>query len=156
MSASFLHSLLAVVHALAAAAWFGAMFYSFFVLHPRAHAYFREPAEFETFIATLSQGARWKVLGALGMIALTGFGLVFVCWPRRLAPTWGVLMMAKLILFFLAAGVFTHISWRSWPARVLATQEEIPHFQKAFRRAAVVMLAIAAFSIVLGILAHTL
>jgi uncharacterized membrane protein len=149
-----LHAFLAVVHALAGAAWFGAMVYSFFILHPRAHGYFRKPAQFEEFIATVSQGARWKVLSGLGIIAASGLGLLCLRWPASASLPWIVLMAAKAILFISAAVVFVDVSWRLWPTRVLALSDEVPHLQKAFRRRAAAMLLIAALSIALGVVAH--
>jgi hypothetical protein len=55
-----------LVHVLASAAIFGAMFYSITVIQPRARRYFQSPHDFEEFIAVISNGARWKVLGGFG------------------------------------------------------------------------------------------
>jgi uncharacterized membrane protein len=144
-----------LAHVLTAAVWLGAMVYSFFLLHPRARKYFQKPEEFETFIATVSQGARWKVLGALGVIGISGIALIFFRRPEPLTATWLALIGAKVILFLAALGLFVHISWRLWPARIFATTEEIPHHQKVFTRAAACMLLLAGLSTILGILAHT-
>lgn len=148
-------SLLAIIHALAGAAWLGAMVYSLFVLHPRAHAYFAGDAEFEAFIATMSHGARWKVLLALGVIALTGVLLVVARWPQPLPPRWLVLIAAKVVLLAAAVGLFVYTSWRLWPARVLAAPAEIPRYQRAFRLVAQTMIALAVLSTTLGILLHS-
>lgn len=148
------HALVTIFHVLAGAAWMGAMFYSFFVLHPRAHAYFKRPADFEAFIATVSHGSRWQVLAAFAVLAASGSAILLLRWPETLTAWWLGLMGAKLTLFALAFGLFIHVSWRLWPARVFATAEEIPHIQRTFRRHQMVMLAIAALSLALGVLAH--
>src|SRR5262245_36128516 len=151
-----IYSLLAVVHALAAAAWFGSMFYSFSVLQPRAKKYFANDAEFEAFIATISQGARWKVLGAFGLVALSGLGLVFVTYPVRPHSSWLPIVFAKALLFVIALGVFCHTSWRLWPRRVMAAPSEVPEIQRAFRWVAMTMISLVGASAALGVLAHTL
>jgi hypothetical protein len=148
-------SVLAVVHVLAGAAWFGAMFYSFFVLHPRAHAYFKRETEFESFITAVSAGARYAVLSALGLIGLTGAALIWLRWPEPPSPRWLVFIGAKVVLWTVALGLFVYVSWRLWPARLFAVEAEIPHIQEAFRRVAVTMIAIAGLSMALGVLAHT-
>lgn len=152
--ASLLNSLLAMVHALAGAAWFGAMFYSLLVLQPRARRYFDRPAEFEVFIATLSQGARWTMLAAFGIIGVTGVGLVLSHSLESASRSWLLLVGLKALIFFAAFGLFVYVSWRLWPARVLALDDEIPRFQKVSRRLAATMLVLVGLSIALGILAH--
>src|SRR5262245_13452708 len=71
------HAVLAAIHILAAAAWFGAMFYSLAVLHPRARAFFETPSRLEAFLAFIATGARWKVLCGCFVIAMTG--IILVC-----------------------------------------------------------------------------
>jgi uncharacterized membrane protein len=148
-----IRTLLAMVHVLAGAAWLGAMFYSFFVLHPRGQRYFARLTDFEGFVATLSQGARWKVLGAMAIIGVTGVGLVAFngdwSWCR-----WTVLAM-KALAFVTCLVLFWNVSWRLWPARILATEEEIPHFHRLFRRSAAALLGLVGLSMLLGVLAHS-
>jgi len=148
------HSVLAVIHILAGAAWFGSMFYSFFVLHPRAQAYFKRNADFESFIAEVSHGARWKVLSALGLIALTGVALVLLRWPQPMSMRWLLLIGAKVAVFTVALVLFIYTSWRLWPARLVASFEEVPKFQKVFRQVAAAMISFAALSMALGVFAH--
>jgi uncharacterized membrane protein len=154
MVGPILHSILAPIHVLSGAAWFGAMFYSWLVLHPRAQGYFSRPTEFEAFIATVSQGARYSVLTALSLMGITGLGLVLLRWPEIHSMTWLILIAAKTVLFLTALGLFVFVSWRLWPARILALENEISHFQKLSRRLAQVMLTIAGLSISLGVFAH--
>jgi uncharacterized membrane protein len=148
-----LDALVAVVHTLAGAAWFGAMFYSTFVLHPRAHAFFERDADFEAFIATISHGARWKVLGAMGLLAATGALLAFREWQDA-STTWLVLICVKAVLLLGALLVFIRVSWYLWPARILASPDEVASIQKKFRWVAWIMLTIAGLSIALGVLAQ--
>lgn len=147
-----IRSLLSVIHALAGAAWFGTIFYSFFVLHPRAQIFFTRPTDFEAFIATVSQGARWKVLAAMAIMAATGLGLLLLPRTEPLPQVAIVIAGIKICLLLAAFILFVHVSWRLWPARVLALPEEIPHFQRAFRRVAAVMLALVGASLALGVL----
>ncbi|HEV3260234.1 MAG TPA: CopD family protein [Gemmataceae bacterium] len=155
MSTLLLDAPVAIVHVLASATWLGAMFYSFFVLHPRARIYFQKDNDFESFIATVSHGARWKVLTALALIGLSGVGLMVVRWPTLVTGKWALLVGVKIALFLAAVGLFAHISWRLWPARILASADEVAQFQRRFRRAAAVMMTIATVSMALGVLAHT-
>jgi uncharacterized membrane protein len=147
------YAVFAVVHALASAAWFGSMFYSFSVLHPRAKQYFSDDSDFEAFIATLSQGARWKVLGAFAVVAASGLGLCLT-HPPRSQHAWLALVVAKALLFLISLLVFCYTSWRLWPRRILATRAEVPALQRTFRRIAVTMITLIGASIVLGVLAH--
>jgi uncharacterized membrane protein len=149
-----LHAFLSVIHVLAGAAWFGSMFYSLVVLHPRAHRYFPKETEFEAFIATVSQGAWWKVLLAMGLIAVTGALLVIVRWPHPPSPRWLLLVGAKAVLFVAALCLFVHTSWRLWPARLFASPDEVPRFQRAFHRVSLAMNSFAVLSIILGVLLH--
>jgi hypothetical protein len=87
-----------VAHALAGAAWFGAMFYSLTVLHPKAQGYFPTAEAFEEFIATVSDGARWKVLGAMGFIGVTGIALLLLHGPAKASCLWLGLIARKVFL----------------------------------------------------------
>jgi hypothetical protein len=144
-------SILAAAHVLAGAAWFGAMFYSLSVLHPRARSFFGSSRQFEDFIAWLAAGARWKVLGGAAFIAITGVGLLL--WPTTAEASHGkwVCVVAKTILFVVAVSVFCFASWVLWPARTLASAEEIPKFQQKFKIIAVALLGLVAASMVLGV-----
>ena len=142
----------AAIHVSAAAAWFGAMLYSLAVLHPRAARYFRSSEELEEFIATLSQGARWKVLGILGVIAATGAALLFISSPG--SRLWWLLMFIKFALFIAALGIFWYASWRLWPRRIFAIADELPRLRRQFRIVGISLVAIAVISIVLGIVAQ--
>jgi len=146
-------ALLSILHTLAAAAWFGSMFYSLTVLHPRAKRYFKNDREFEDFIATLAQGARYKVLSAIGFIALTGVLLI----PFRPHPRfWWALILAKILLLLGATFLFSYASWVLWPRRIFASDDEIPLYQRRFRQVGLALLLIVFIAIALGVLAHCL
>ena len=148
----FLYLATVVVHAMASAAWFGSMFYSFFVLHPRAKKFFAaSDEEFEQFIATVAQGARWKVLGAFGVVAISGVLLVLLGGPQPAPALWIGCVVAKTICLLIALAVFCYASWRLWPARIFATPGELPGLRKSFRRVAITLLLLIAMASVLGI-----
>jgi uncharacterized membrane protein len=148
----FFYLATAIIHALASAAWFGSMFYSFFVLHPRAKKFFAtDDEQFEQFIATVAQGARWKVLGAFAVVAVSGVLLVLLGRPQPAPPLWIGCVVAKVICLLIALAVFCYASWRLWPARIFATPDELPGLRKSFRRVAIVLLTLIAAASVLGI-----
>ena len=147
----FLYLATAIIHALASAAWFGSMFYSFFVLHPRAKKFFANDEEFEQFIATIAQGARWKVLGAFAVVAVSGVLLIVLGRPQPAPPLWIGCVVAKAVCLLIALAVFCHASWRLWPARIFATPGELPALQRSFRRVAIVLLLLIATASALGI-----
>ena len=152
---SFLHALLAVAHALSSAAWFGAMFYSLTVMQPRAKRFFASDAEFEEFVATVAQGARWSVLAAFAFVAITGVGLIVVARPVPVTNLWLVIVALKVALFALALAIFSYASWQLWPRRIFASPAELPRIRQQFRIVGFALLTIAALSFALGILPHT-
>jgi len=152
----FIRTFAAIVHALAGAAWFGSMFYSLTVFQPRALAYFVDPVRFEDFIAAISRGARWKVLSAFGIVLISGIALVAFDHPTPVSGFWVTLIIAKSVLFLAALAVFCHVSWNLWPARIFATAEEAPLFQKRFRRIGLLLVLLVGSDLVLGVLAHSM
>ncbi len=151
-----LYSSLAILHALAAAIWLGAMVYSFAVLHPHARRYFGQEAEFEAFITAISHGARWPVLLAIALLAGTGGGLVALSRPQPHSALWMALLASKVAALAAALWLFLYTSWRLWPARIFAASDDIPRFQRIFRRVAITMITLASFSTACGVLLHTL
>src|SRR6266576_4655528 len=143
--------IIAAAHVLAGGAWFGAMLYSLMVLHPRARTFFSSSRQFEEFIAHIAAGARWKVLGGAALIALTGIGLLLFPGSEDTSNGKKACVIAKTALFAIAVSLFCFTSWRLWPARTLASVEEIPKFQQSFRGIAVTLLILVAVSMVLGV-----
>ena len=148
------HAAVAVAHGLASAAWFGSMFYRLAVLQPRARAYFETDAEFETFVATIAQGARWKVLGAFTFVAATGAALVPLTMPQPLTTGWLSMIATKVVLLLAALAMFCYASWRLWPARVFARPEDVPRLQARFKLVGISLICLVGASIALGIAAH--
>ena len=145
---------LSMTHALAGAAWLGAMLYSLVVLHPRAAVFFGDIKELEAFLITVSAGARWKVLGACGLVFASGMGLTIVNWPADASPAWQGVVLLKLALFLAALALFGYTSWWLWPARVFAADEEIPLVQKKFRRIGWSLIGLVGLNVALGVAIH--
>jgi len=139
-------------HVLAGGAWFGAMLYSLMVLHPRAQSFFRSSRQFEEFIAHIAAGARWKVLSVAAFVALTGIALLLMPSAEQTSTLRNPCIVAKSVLFVITVSLFCFTSWRLWPARTLASAEEIPKFHQTFRRIAVALLVLVGLNIVLGVL----
>jgi putative copper export protein len=148
--------ILIAAHVLAGGAWFGAMLYSLMVLHPRARSFFGNSRQFEEFIAHLAAGARWKVLSGVTFIALTGIGLLLVPGDEPSSRGRIACLFAKTALFAIAVSIFCFASWRLWPARTLASVEELPKFQQTFRRIAVALLVLVGLCMALGVLSSHL
>ncbi len=143
--------LLLILHTLAAAAWFGSMFYSLTVLQPRAKKYFQNDKDFEDFIATMAHGARYKVLAAIALIGITGLLLI----PHRAHPPhWWPMMIGKIVILLIATVLFCYGSWVLWPRRIFAAEDDIVRYQRKFRRLGLTLLFLAGLAIVLGLLAH--
>ena len=145
------HIVLVAAHILAAAAWFGAMFYSLAVLHPRARAYFASLRQLEEFITFIAAGARWKVLFGCAVIGATGLALI----PFRENPpaAWHGCLAAKTLLFSVAIAIFAYASWVVWPARLMAAPDEIPVFQYRFRIIAVSLIVLVVLCFLLSVIA---
>jgi hypothetical protein len=66
------------------------------------------------------------------------------------------LIAGKVGALAAALSLFLYTSWRLWPARIFAAPDEIPRFQRTFRRVAITMITLAGLSTVCGVLLHTL
>jgi len=142
------------VHVLGGGVWIGAMFFSVFVLHPRAEAFFQGKAQFEDLLFTVVQGARWKVVAGAAAIAASGAWLL---WEHRAAgPLWSAVVAAKVGLLLLVIFLFGHVSWVLWPRRVFAAEAELPAIRALFRRIGALMIAANALNVGLGVLARLL
>lgn len=148
--------IISAAHVLAGGAWFGAMLYSLMVLHPRARSFFGSSRQFEEFITHIAAGARWKVLSGAAFVALTGIGLLILPGAEHSSAGRNACVIAKSALFVVAVILFCFASWRLWPARTLASVEEIPKFQRSFRRIALSLLLLVGASMVLGVLSSHL
>lgn len=145
-----LRVMLMLLHILAGAAWFGSMFYSIFVLQPRLCRYFDKPAERERFLLALSHGARWHMIAAITLVALSGLGLLTM--PReRMTDAWLILIGIKTALLIGSTILFWRISWYWWPARLFALEAELPAFQRRFHFGAATMLVLVGLNATVGV-----
>jgi putative copper export protein len=147
-----LDRILAAVHLLSAAAWFGALVYRAFFVDPRAARFFRHGPEFERFSLDLAHGMRLVVLSALLTCGLSGFALLGLKWNS--ADEWQMLMAVKAGLWAVAFALFAYISWVFWPNRVFATAAEWPRVRRQGFWLALTMIGIAGLGTVLGQLAR--
>ena len=153
MVTEILRLALLLLHGLAGAAWFGSIFYSLFVLYPRASAFFDKLAERERFFLALSHGARWHMIAALSLVGLSGVGLVALASEP---PTSGKLILwgAKAVLLIVSAVLFWRVSWYWWPARLFALEPELPALHRRFRVGAGCMMVLVSSNIILGIVSR--
>lgn len=127
--------------------WLGAMGYSLFVVQPRlARLVAHDTSRIEEIHRELAFGNRWRVVGLIATLWLTGIGLA---WLR---PGEWVLVSLKAFLLLAATVLFWWISWRAWPRRVFALPEELPALQRQFRQAALAMFAFVALAFAAGLL----
>jgi hypothetical protein len=145
--------LLLVVHLLAAAVWLGAMAYSLAVIQPRVRRFFPGTGRGEEFATFLAAGARWKVMGMMVLLGLTGGGLVGVEGWRH-STDWRLAVSLKVIVLLVAAGVFSWVSWRLWPARVFALPAEVAGWQRRFDLVGALLFTLVGVEFVLGAAVH--
>jgi hypothetical protein len=143
---------LVLAHAGAGALWLGAMAYSLFVVQPRLAAMFdADPVRIEDAHRELAQGNRWPVVAMIGLLWLTGIGLVLVS-AGGAERWWWAGVGLKAALLAAATGVFWWVSWRAWPRRVFALPAELPALQQRFRLAALSMFGLVGMAFVVGLL----
>ena len=56
-----------------------------------------------------------------------------------------------LLLYAAASGIFWHVSWRHWPARIFAVGEELPGFQRRLHVLATAMLLLVAVAFLVAL-----
>ncbi len=145
-------AVLAIIHAGLAAAWVGGMAYSLFVVQPKLKRYFgSDAAGREALTTVIASGNRWKVVGLIAAIALSGLGILLL----KDFNNWG-LHAVKGLLLLLATGIFWYVSWKHWPVRVFATAAEVPTLQRRLIVLATTMLGLAGLAFALGVLANHL
>jgi hypothetical protein len=142
---------LVVIHVSLAALWTGAMAYSLSVVQPKVAAFLPDEREREEFLVLLAHGNRWKVIGLVTALLVTGLA-VAVTSGRTVALGYTV----SLALYATAAGIFVHVSWRHWPARIFAVPEELAGFRRRLRALAIAMLTMVgtAFVVALAVSVH--
>ena len=141
-------AVLAIIHVGLAAAWVGGMAYSLFVVQPKLKKYFGPDADGREALTTvIAAGNRWKVLGLIAAIALTGAAMLLLNHDH-----WQI-HLVKGVLLLIATGIFWYVSWRHWPRRVFATSDELPGLQRRLIRLATTMLGLAGTAFTLGVIA---
>jgi Flp pilus assembly protein TadB len=124
------------------------MAYSLFVVRPKLVRYFgADQKGREALTTVIASGNRWKVVGLIGAIALTG--LVLLVLERE---DWWI-HAVKGVLLLAASTIFWYVSWRHWPRRVFATSAELPALQRRLVVLAGAMLALTSVAFVLGVFA---
>jgi Flp pilus assembly protein TadB len=145
--------LLLLAHTGTGALWLGSMTYSLFVVQPRLARVLRDPARVEDVYRELAAGNRWRVVGLIGVLGVSGAGLLAIA-PGRTGLWWAAIV-AKAVLWLIAAGLFWWVSWRGWPRRVFALPEELPVLQHRFRVVALALLVVVGTAFVLGVAVHS-
>ncbi|WP_433164835.1 hypothetical protein [Kribbella sp. CA-247076] len=141
-------AVVAIVHAGLAAAWVGGMAYSLFVVQPKLKRYFGPDQDGrEALTAVIASGNRWKVVGLIAAIALSGLILLLIDDER-----WWI-HAVKGVLLFGATVIFWYVSWRHWPRRVFATAAELPGLQRRLVVLASTMLGLTGLAFALGVAA---
>src|SRR5262249_54567952 len=120
---AWLDRVLALVHLLSGAAWFGALVYRTFFVDPKSRRFFTRSGDYEHFSLYLADGMRIVVTAALLACGLSGFALLGLRWT----PTtgWLALMVIKAVVWLVALVVFVYISWVYWPHRVFAVGADV-------------------------------
>jgi hypothetical protein len=139
--------LVVVAHVSLAAVWTGSMAYSLGVVQPAVTAFLPDERRREEFLILLAHGNRWKVVGLVTALLLTGLALV-VTSGRAMAVGYTV----SLVLYAAAAGIFAHVSWRHWPARVFAVPAELAGFRRRLRVQALAMLSLVGTAFVIALM----
>ena len=144
---------LLLVHLGVGAGWLGGMLYSLFVVQPRVPRVLPDPARAEEFYRELGAGNRWRVVGLIAALAVSGAGLLLLPSVRSgHSGLWWAAVGAKVALLAGASVLFWWVSWRGWPRRVFALPDELPAHQSRFRRVALAMAALVAVAFGLGVL----
>lgn len=152
---TLLRFILLSAHLIAGAVWLGAMAYSLGVVQRRVRLFYGSPAAAEELAVHLAAGARWKVIGVMALLAVSGGALVAVeGWDHPAG--WQAAIVAKAGLLIAAAAVFAWVSWRLWPARIFALPDEVAGWQRRFRLVGAVLIGLVGAEFVLGVAAHVL
>jgi hypothetical protein len=152
----WLEFLAGAAHVVVAAVWLGAMAYSLAIVQPRVARFLGDERRTEELAAVLAAGARRKVLAVMAVLAISGAVLVLAAPEGERSGGWWALIAVKAVLLAVALAVFAHVSWRLWPARLFAGDEELPGVRRRFRFAAIALIGLVATGTVLGVAASAL
>jgi Flp pilus assembly protein TadB len=137
------------------ALWLGSMAYSLFVVQPRVARVITDPVRAEDVYRELGAGNRWRVIGLISVLAITGVVLLLLVQDGH-SYGWWVAIGAKVVLLIAASGLFWWVSWRGWPRRVFSLPAEIPGVQARFRQVALAMAGLVGCAFVIGVAASHL
>ncbi|MDX2972464.1 hypothetical protein [Kribbella solani] len=119
------------------------------MVQPKVKRYFgADQGGREALVAVIASGNRWKVIGLIAAIAVTGLGMLLI--DHR---GWWI-HAVKGLLLIAASGIFWYVSWRHWPQRVFATAAELPVLQRRLVVLASVILGLAGLAFALGVVAE--
>jgi hypothetical protein len=142
--------LVLVVHSVSSAALLGGALYSFLTVQPRAKAHFKDVRDFETFVANLAHGARWKVLTLLTAIAITGFVNPLLSEPVR-PQLWWICFGIKGLLWAAVLSSFVYVSWNLWPRRIFAALTDLAAIRREFAVIGSLIVVLLMIAFVLGV-----
>ncbi|MDQ3885801.1 MAG: hypothetical protein M3308_01990 [Actinomycetota bacterium] len=138
--------LLMIIHLTVAALWLGSMSYSLAIVQPKVAAFFSDPEDRERFLVLLAHGNRWRVIGLVAVLIVTGLAIAIS--SGGLAT---IGFAVALLLYAAATGIFWYVSWRHWPTRIFAVSEELPGFQRRLHVLASTMLLLVAMAFVVAL-----
>jgi Flp pilus assembly protein TadB len=119
-----------------------------FVVQPKLKKYFGPDQENREGLTTvIASGNRWKVVGLIAAIAVSGLVLVLID-----SEHWWI-HAVKGFLLLGASAIFWYVSWRHWPGRVFATSAELPALQRRLVVLATTMLGLTGLAFALGVAA---
>jgi hypothetical protein len=142
--------LVLVVHAVLSAALLGAALYSFLTVQPRAKAHFKDVRDFETFVANLAHGTRWKFLTLLAGIAITGSVDPILSESAR-PQLWWISFGIKGVLWAAVLGSFVYVSWNLWPRRIFAALTDLAAIRREFAVIGSLIVVLLMTAFVLGV-----
>ncbi len=120
------------------------MAYSLVVVQPKVAAFFADDARREEFLTVLAQGNRWRVIGLIAVLLVSGIGVVVTTSTAAVVAGFAVAVGLDAVV----ALAFVEVSWRHWPRRVFALPEEVPGYQRALRVRARIMLVLVGMAFV--------
>src|SRR5262245_790101 len=100
------------------------MAYSLAVVQPRLPRALPDPSRAEEVYRELAAGNRWRVVGLIATLAVSGAALAAV--HRGGSVVWWLAVAAKAALLAAASVLFWWVSWRGWPRRLFALPAELP------------------------------
>ncbi len=119
-------AILALIHALVGTLWLGSMAYSLFVVQPRIARVLRNPEQAEDLYRELGAGNRWRVIGLIGVLLLSGFGLAALARPAAATGWWDRRRRQGGAVAWCERTVLVGIRWRGWPRTGVLAPAELP------------------------------